>query len=399
LQTILETPMKKIAAIVTTYFPSSHADVIVTKFLKGIPTDGALREPRVAVASLFMDQIDARDVGQSLASLHGVPLFQSIRAALTLGGDALAVDGVLLIGEHGDYPFDERGRHLYPRRHLFEQVAGVFAASGRSVPVFIDKHLSYNWSDARWCYDRARELGVPLMAGSSLPVGWRRPSLEYERGTPIREAVAIGYGGRESYGFHALETLQCMVERREGGETGVAAVQHLKGAAVWEAGRSGRWSPELAEAAVAAIEEKPAGRMAEHCSEPEAFLLEYRDGLRATVLMLDGYVQDFAFSARIGDRIDAVEIYLQRNQPYGHFSYLSLNIEEMFVSGTPVYPVERTLLTTGILNAVMDSAHEGGRRVETPHLAIGYESYSGPVWRPASPRPTGALKAALGSGL
>ena len=187
--------MKKIAAIVTTYFPYSHADVIVTKFMKGIPTDEGLRVPRVELASIYLDQIDARDIGQSLAWRHRVPIFQSIRAALTLGGPELAVDGVLLIGEHGDYPLDEQGRHMYPRRAFFEQIAGVFAHSGRSVPVFNDKHLSYNWPDARWIYDRARQLEVPLLAGSSLPVCWRRPFLEYERETPIEAAVAIGYGG------------------------------------------------------------------------------------------------------------------------------------------------------------------------------------------------------------
>jgi hypothetical protein len=218
--------------------------------------------------------------------------------------------------------------------------------------------------------------------------------LEYERGTPIEEAVAIGYGGRESYGFHALETLQCMMERRRGGETGVAAVQHLAGPAVWEAGRAGRWSRELAEAACAAIENRPEGSMEERCREPEAFLIEYRDGLRAAVLMLNGDVSDFAFAARVGDRIDATEFYLQGDFPHGHFNYLSLNIEEMFLTGTPTYPAERTLLTTGIVNAIMDSAHEGSRRVETPQLAIAYESYQGPLWRPSGPRPTGANVAA-----
>lgn len=382
--------MKKIAAIVTTYFPYSHADVIVTKFMKGIPTDEELRPPRVALASLFLDQIDARDVGQSLAWRHRVPIYQSIRAALTLGEKDLAVDGVILIGEHGDYPSDELGRHMYPRRYLFEQICGVFAAAGRGVPVFIDKHLSYNWPDARWIYDRARELNVPLMAGSSLPTCWRKPWLEYEPGTTLSEAVAIGYGGRESYGFHAIETLQCMLERRAGGETGVASVQALAGAAVWEAGRAGRWSRPLAEAACATIEGKPGVSMEEGCPEPEAFLIEYRDGPRAAVLMLNGHVGGFAFAGRSGERIDATEFYLQGDFPHGHFNYLALNIEEMVVTGTPTYPVERTLLTTGIVNAVMDSAHEGGRRVETPHLAISYSPPAGNVWRPRSSRPTGA---------
>ena len=175
---------KKIAAIVTTYFSESHANLIVTKFLAGFPTEEGVVEPRVDVVSMYMDQLHVGDVGMETAREHGVEVYPSIRGALTLKrGSAgpwptaedwedgeLAVDGVLLIAEHGDYPYNERDRRLYPRRHMFEQVCGVFSGSGRSVPVFSDKHLSYDWSDATWMYDRARELGVPFMAGSSLPV-------------------------------------------------------------------------------------------------------------------------------------------------------------------------------------------------------------------------------------
>ncbi|MCC6442417.1 MAG: hypothetical protein IT210_03055 [Armatimonadetes bacterium] len=381
---------KKIAAVITSYFPYSHADVIVTKFLKGIPTDAGLVKPRVEIASIYLDQIDRRDIGQSLAWWHGVPIYQSIRAALTLGGNELAVDGVLLIGEHGDYPKDEMGRHMYPRRALFEQICGVFASSGRSVPVFNDKHLSYNWEDARWMYDRAKDLSVPFMAGSSLPLGWRKPFLEYPPEAPVDEALAIGYSDIEAYGYHALETLQCMVERRPGGETGVVNVQFLEGEAVWEAGRQGRWSKGLAEAACAAIEEKPDGPMERHCLNPAAFLIEYRDGLRAAVLMLNGYVSDFAYAGKSRGQVEACEFYLQRGFPFGHFSYLSLNVEEMFVTGQPTYPVERTLLTTGLIDAVMRSRYQGQERLETPHLGIAYRSYGTIPWRPTGPRPSGA---------
>ena len=62
------------------------------------------------------------------------------------------------------------------------------------------------------------------MAGSSLPVSWRRPELELTLDAPIEDALVAAYGPIEVYGFHALETLQTMVERRKGGETGVKAV-------------------------------------------------------------------------------------------------------------------------------------------------------------------------------
>ena len=78
-------------------------------------------------------------------------------------------------------------------------------------------------------YDRARELKVPFMAGSSLPVAYRNPWLEYELETPVEEALTMAYGGVDAYGFHALELLQCMVERRRNGETGIVAVHCLEG--------------------------------------------------------------------------------------------------------------------------------------------------------------------------
>jgi hypothetical protein len=383
---------KQIAAIITEYRPDSHADVIVTKFLKGFPTDAGLVLPRVEVASMYVDQFPEDDLSRKYAAEHAVPIYPSIVKALTLGGDKLAVDGVLLIGEHGDYAWNEKEQHLYPRKYFMEQICGVFAVSGRSAPLFNDKHLSYNWHDAKWMVDRARQLGAPFMAGSSLPLGWRNPWLEHPLETPIREAVAIGFSGLDIYGFHALETLQCMVERRLGGETGVAAVTCLEGDAVWQAAREGFWSRELAEAACAAIENKPPGSMEEHCPKPALFLIEYRDGLRGAVLMLDGYVTDLAYAAQVENDILATEFYLQDGRPYAHFSYLGLNIEEMFLTGKPTYPVERTLLTTGILEAALDSRYRGYVRLETPYLDLAYRSYDTLPWRPTGRRPGSATQ-------
>jgi len=395
--------MKRIAAIITEYRSLSHADVLVTKFLKGFPTDEGLQPPRVQIASMYIDQFpevagasiwESADIGRRIAAEHGVPIYPSIVKALTLGTGQLAVDGVLLIGEHGDYAWNEKEQHLFPRKYFMEQICGVMATSGRAVPLFNDKHLSYNWHDIKWMYDRARGLGAPFMAGSSIPLCWRKPWLEHEVGTPVSEAIAIGFSGLDIYGFHALEGLQCMLERRRGGETGVRAVTCLEGEAVWQAARTGRWSLDLAEAACACIENKPSGSMQEHCQKPALFLLEYRDGTRGAVLMLNGYVTDLAYAARVGSAIRATEIYAHGHGgavgAYAHFSYLGLNIEEMFLSGRPTYPVERTVLTSGVLEAALTSRHQGGCRLETPWLDIGYESYGALRWRPTRPRPAGA---------
>ena len=379
---------KKIAAVITEYRVPAHADVIVGKFIKGFPTDDGLIEPQVDIVSMYLDQIPDNDIGLQVSKEYDIPIYQSISAALCLGGSELAVDGVLSIGEHGSYAYNEKGQHMYPRRFFFEQICGVFSTSGRSVPVFSDKHLSYNWRDSKWMYDRAQQLGVPFMAGSSIPLGWRDPWLEHELDAPIEDALVLSFGGIESYGYHGLEALQCMIERRSGGEAGLAAVQCLEGEAVWRAGTDGLWSRELAEAAAAAGE-TASGSMEESCDNPAAFLLEFRDGFKATLLQLNGYAKEWSYAARVDGQVLATGL-RTHGPPYPHFSYLGLNIEAMFLSGEPQYPVERTLLVSGALDALMDSRHRGHIRLETPHLDVAYRSYETMPIRPTGPLPKGA---------
>ncbi len=380
----------RVAAVVTVYYPKSHADVIVTKFMKGWSTDQGFFEPEVRLVSMYLDHVLESDIGMDLADEYGVPIYPSIRSALHAGSDKLDVDAVLLIGEHGDYPWNERQRHMYPRRYFFEQIAGVFAESGRSAPLFSDKHFAYDFRDALWMWNRAADLNIPLMAGSSLPLSWRDPWLEHEKERGIEEAITIGHGGIESYGYHALEALQCMVERRRCGETGVVSVQCLEGNDVWRARDKGLWSQELAEAACSTIVERADGPMEQQAKEPAVFLIERSDGLKSATLMLNGYVNEFAYAARVDGGIHSTFFRLQNSGTFAHFGYLCHNIQHFFLSGIPPYRPERTLLATGIIDAVMNSRYENHRVVETPDLNIAYESYDTAPFRPSAPRPAGA---------
>ncbi len=368
-------PEPRIAAIVTEYFEHSHADVTVSYFLEGFPSDQGIVKPQSKIVSMWLDQVGPRDKGVAKVKEHGVPIYPSIRAALLCGTETLAVDGVLVIGEHGDYPHDEFGRHMYPRRHLFEQVCGVFAETGKTCPVFVDKHLSYNPEDAVWMANRQRELGFPMMAGSSLPLSWRDPEVELPLESDITEAVALGFGPLEAYGYHTLESLQCMVERRRGGEKGVRAVTYLRGDDVWRAADRGLWSEDLVNAALKTVFTKKDEPPRTGCANPEAIVIEYRDGFRATALQLDGYIVDWAVALRIGGKIVATEFAVEYSAPFSHFGYLSRNIEKMFLTGKPGYPWERTFITTGIINATMLSAAKKSERIETPWLDVKYMSY------------------------
>src|SRR5204863_2044904 len=132
---------------------------------------------RLRVASMYVDQTPKTDLSAGLAKRFDFRLCKTIDEALTLGGDNLAVEGVLCIGEHGQYEKNEKGQTLYPRRKFFEEVTKTFARVKKSVPFFNDKHLGPVWDDAKWMYDRAREMMIPFLAGSTIPLTWRKPDL------------------------------------------------------------------------------------------------------------------------------------------------------------------------------------------------------------------------------
>ncbi len=367
---------KKIAALSTTYHVRSHSDNFITRFLEGYWINEKYYPPPCDIVSLYVDQIHAADISRKLSMAYGFKIYPTIAEALTLGTGKLAVDGVLLIGEHGDYPTNEKGQKLYPRHEFFQQVVKVFRDSGRSAPVFVDKHLSYDWGKAKWMYDQSRELKFPLMAGSSVSVTFRRPELDFPLGTEFEDAIDLGGGWIEDGGlFHNLESLQCFVERRRGGETGIRAVHRIEGDAVWKAAGDGRWSRELMEAALARGSKVPPGRAEELVNHPVACFLEYYDGFRATVLMLGGLVNEYlvAFRAKGRREVASTNCYAPAENS-NNFSPLVDAIARMCLTGKTDYPVERTLLTTGALAMLMESRYQGQKRLETPMLKIAYKA-------------------------
>jgi hypothetical protein len=267
---------------------------------------------------------------------------------------------------------------MYPRYELYQQIVEVFRRSGRSVPVYCDKHLSWSWQNARRMYAESKELGFPLMAGSSEPVTIREPELELPFNCRIENAVSVGYGDIDAYGFHTLEALQCMIERRARGETGIRAVEMVEGDAVWKwrDSSAGKWSAPLLAAALATDPHTTPGSPEQNAKRPVLFLLEYRDGLRTASYMLNGHVRGFLFASKLKDRAEPQAThfgFLQERRPLAHFDGLVYCIEEMFTTGKPLYPVERTLLTTGALSFLFESRRRKAR-VETPELNIVYRA-------------------------
>ena len=253
------------------------------------------------------------------------------------------------------------------------------------------------------------------MAGSSVPVCFHRdPFWEHPIGAPIEDALMLSYGPLEAYGYHALEALQAMVERRRGGEAGIAAVRCLEGEAVWETASQGQWPVYLAEEVLQVVDlvnaehwqysdNDSVTKMSKDSALPtlrEAagtdaalFLIECADGFTCTVLHCQGegcIVGSWAYAASIAGEV--VSCGYNANTPPNQtpFSYLSLSIEKMFLSGVATWPLERTLLTTGALDALMRSRHADHTRLETPELIIPYAPSTVVPVRPTNPRPRGA---------
>jgi hypothetical protein len=372
-------PVKKLAAVNSVYYKLSHAYHIEGRLMYGYTVKGKHHRPPFKIVRMFNDQYHnagrMQDLSRGLSKAKGFQLTDTIAGALG-GKDSLDVDGVLLISEHGDYPRNDRNQILYPRAEMFQQIVDVFKRSKRSVPVFVDKHLSFDHAKARKIYDTAKELGFGLMAGSSLPVTWRQPEWELPHGAGVEEAVVCYYADPDIYGIHALETLQCLLERRKGGETGVKSVAALSGKAVWDAWDRGEWNKDLVEAALRRSGSRDYGTPRDHVENPIAVRVEYRDGTKATLLHLPGYVADITAAVKLAGDPKLYGTWFVLPLPPGarFFDPLTFHIERFFATGKSPYPVERTLMTTILHDFAMRSLADGGKPMTDPAMGVAYQT-------------------------
>ena len=361
----------------------SHADWIINKLIDGYWWDGAYTPSRIDVASIYLHQHETSLLAQQVAEAKGIPVFRTVAETLTLGGDSLAVDGVVIVGEHGDYPVDLKGHWLLPRWLLYSQMVRVFERSNRSVPVFNDKHLSYCWDETKWMFDKSRELNFPLTGGSSIPIYYRSPEIELNIDTPIKNSIVLGGTSDEGAIFHCIDVLQSFVEMRKGGETGVKAVQSIRGPETWKWVERNPWVGNL----LAAVEKKFEFKQGYFQESPQAniCIVEYNDGTNAAVI--SGRGVGWTYAGEIEGQNEATVVsMLGWPGPFDQYHASNAQphwITEMMLSKKEPFNAERLLLSSGITNHYMQSNWENGRfspvgrRLETPFMNVSYRPTRG----------------------
>jgi len=383
----------RIACLVSFWgLPTSHADWIVNKLLDGYWWQGAHTPSQVDVVSVYINQFDTSLLGQKVCKAKNIPIYKTVGEAVTLGGKELAVDGVVIVCEHGNYPTDLKGHWLLPRWWIYQQVIKVFEQSKRSVPVFNDKHLSYNWDDAKWMFDKSRELNFPLSGGSSIPTYFRKPEIELATDTPIKNSIVVGDSADEGAIFHCVDVLQAFHDRRKGGETGVKSVQSIRGPETWQWVERTAWAGNLLEAVRKTFALKPGD--IQQVRNACVCIVEYNDGTRGAVI--SGRGVGWTYAGEIDGQKDPTIVSMldwpgpvsQYHAANGHEHW----IIEMMLTGKEPFNAERLLVSTGIVNNYMESNWQDGvysavgRRVETPFMNMKYRSTHGPMFE-AGPRP------------
>lgn len=405
----------RFAAVVNEYWRGSHADLLVGRLHDGYELLWTPTEPLSALDAVHVLDPGPTDLGGERALEWGVRRPSGVAEALSARGAGVDVDGVVLIAERNPRSgrpaeIDERGRPKDRRHELFMQVAHACEQSGRGVPVFLDKHLGNSWPEIREIYNTARRLSIPLMAGSSLPVTVRCPPVEIPLGSLVKEVVVVATGSGEPPIFHPLELVQSMIERRAGFETGVAEVRFVAGEQFWDAlAHGGLWSKDLVDAAIDAVphfaggvreyyHRYPTDGVAGHAAttpprgREEAVVVDYNDGTRVSVLLLTGFMLRRSVAVRLSDSPDPIVTWTptgskltdvpmegaevarpgQKKPPTWNFDHLAAFVDRFLFTGRSPFPIERTVLTSGILDAAIASRRLGGVALETPHLDIAY---------------------------
>jgi len=375
--------LRKIVFLLEEFSKPSPAQQLVDRFLAGYVSDGEFRRSPFESASAYvMLSNNPPDLEQRTKDFK---LVVAARVEQAVEG----ADAVVIASRKPGALANER----------FVQIALERAPEGGAC--FVHGALANSLERARELAGLAHSRKIALLAGTPLCVTWRLPEVELPPATSLSEALIVvqanpspgqtsppappsSLRGAE---LHALEGLLPVVERRRGGESGVRSIRFLEGKELWKAGDKGNWFWPLLAAALSRSHSPQGdpvldgrtqdlvglGLVPKLARNPRGWLLEHRDGLRSTILVLDGVVADFNFAVKAQDgSVVSAQLFRAPAPAEQHFSRLAAVMEEFFRSGVAPWPVERNLLIAGLLENFSQPSSRTGRVVPTPKLEVTY---------------------------
>jgi hypothetical protein len=376
--------LRKIAFLLEEFSKPSPAQQLVDRFLAGYVIDGEFRRsPFESASGYVMLSSNPPDLEQRIKDFK---LVVAPRAEQAVEG----ADAVVIASRKPGALANER----------FVQIALERAPEGGAC--FVHGALANSLGRAQELVGLARSRKIALLAGTPLCVTWRLPEVELPPATPLSEALIVvqanpspsqtsppappsSLRGAE---LHALEGLLPVIERRRGGESGVRSIRFLEGRDLWKAGDKGNWSWQLLAAALSRSHSPQGdpvldgrtqdlvglGLVPKLARNPRGWLLEHRDGLRSTILVLDGVVADFNFAVRVQNgSIVSAQLFRTPSPAEQHFSRLTAVMEDFFRTGKLPWPTERNLLVAGLLERFGQPSNRTGRVVPASGLEIAYQ--------------------------
>ena len=384
-----DTGEKGIAIIATEWAFESLAQQVGDAFLMGYPYEGKWHQPRARVRSVYVERDPTSALIRQRSDGFGMVLYPTIAETLRCGKSSIGVDAVLVLADSGSKPRSTQSdRERCDRYRYFQQIVKIFREEQTALPLYFSHFLSDYFKESEIILSTSQKIGSPLMTGSTTPLTWRMPECDLPYGRAVKEALVVTGRDSETAEFEALEAMQGMLERRRGGETGVRSVRLLKGDQVWQAASERRWSQTLLEAALSRSDKllgitlkdaRPqdlvnSGVLPGIVDHPRACIIEYVDGLRATLLQLRGAIGDLVFSARLAGRTNplATQFLTAPMISGSHSSCLVTKIEAMVTTGVSPCPAERGWLVRGVLEKSEESGVRRGEMVRTPELKRTY---------------------------
>lgn len=359
--------LSKMGFLVEEFKVPSPAQQLLDRFLIGYPRDGIFRRAQGRRIFLRVADDNKADAGEVARREKDFGLARSAQVTET--------DAVVMVWA---------GTGAKANGSLLKETVNA-ARAGTNC--FVHGALANTLAEARQIAALTAERKVKLVAGTPLPVTWRLPDVQVPRGTSLKEALVVVQGPPHTAEFHGLEILLSLVERRQGGESGIRSVQSLRPATFWKHVTPENWTWPLLAAAISRSNHPQGdpvtdgrtqdlvglGLLPKLAREPRGWLIEHRDGLRSAILILDGAIADYDFAVRTTEgAILSAQIYRPPAPADHQFSALTAVVEDFLRGGQTPWPIERNILEAGLLEVFGGAGANSEEAIETPALAIPY---------------------------